>query len=165
MSIGGDVEKALNEQIAMEFEASHLYLAMSAWFERQDLPGFAHWMRLQSDEEREHAIRIYQHVIDRGGRVRLEAVAAPPDGFGGPRQAVERVAAHERKVTESIHRIYELAGEQRDYAAQRMLHWFIDEQVEEEKMAADLLARLDLVDAGKGSLLMVDKELAKRGDG
>jgi len=156
------VAEAINEQIRMEFQASHLYLAMSAWFDRQNLPGFAHWMRLQASEEREHAERFFDHMSERGATIELRAIDAPPRDFGAVRDAVERVGHHEGLVTASIHAIHDLAGATKDYATQHMLQWFIAEQVEEEKQAADLLARLDLVEQGRGSLLMVDRELAQR---
>lgn len=158
------VAKAVNAQITMEFASFYLYLAMAAYFERTDLPGFAHWMRRQADEERAHAMRLFEFMVQRKARIELGALTAPPDSFGSPRQAIEQVAAHEAKVTMSIHALFELAAAHKDHPTAVHLHWFIDEQVEEEKQTADLLGRLRLVEQGQGDLLTIDQELARRDD-
>ena len=119
--IGNRVEAALNEQIVQEFYASHYYLAMSAYFERTGYPGFAHWMRMQSDEEREHALRIFDFVNDREGRVDLGRIDAPPSEFGSPLEVFRAALAHERKVTSLIGELYRLAVEEADYPTQVML--------------------------------------------
>lgn len=157
------VEKAFNDQIQLELSSAYLYLAMAAHFEGQNLPGFAHWMKAQFQEEQGHAMRLYEHVNDRGGRVVLEAIEKPPTEFGSPREVFEAVLKHERKVTASIHKLYELAGKENDLAAQVHLQWFINEQVEEEKNAIDILAQLTAVEEHKHALLMVDHHLGQRG--
>ena len=97
-----DIENAMNTQIAAELYSSHLYLAMSAYCEEQALPGFAHWFRLQSDEEREHALKFLRHVVDRGGRVMLTSVDEPASDFGSPQGAFEQALAHEMNVSMMI---------------------------------------------------------------
>jgi ferritin len=162
MPIRPDLAAALNQQVNMELAASHLYLAMAARFESMNLPGFAHWMRGQSDEERGHARRLFEYLTDRGHEVTLTGVAAPALPDRDVRALVEAVGAHEAKVTASINAIYARAVETADFATQARLDWFVTEQVEEEKQVTDILGRLDLIKAHGGSLLMIDKELAAR---
>ena len=157
------VEAAINKQIAMEFHAAHLYLSMSAWLEEKNLPGFAKWMRIQSDEERGHAMRLYDYLIEAGGRVRLEGLDAPPTDFESPLAIVEGSLAHEKKVTTAIRKLYELAEKDKDYATQLMLQWFITEQLEEEKQAQDVIARLKMAGDSSAALLFIDSQLGSRG--
>jgi ferritin len=162
-TIGKAMQDAMNEQINKEFFSSYLYLSMAAYFEDKNLMGFAHWMRLQADEEREHALKFYNYVLDAGGRVYLKAIDAPQTEWKSNLQVVEQVAEHEAKVTASIHSLYELALKEKDYPAQVMLHWFINEQVEEEKNAAELVAKLRLIEERGTAVLMLDHRLSKRG--
>jgi ferritin len=161
--IGKVMQDAMNEQINKEFFSAYLYLAMAAYFEDKNLTGFAHWMRLQADEEREHAMKFYEFVLDAGGRVQLKAIDAPATEWKSNIEVAEQVAEHEAKVTASIHTLYELALKEKDYAAQVMLQWFITEQVEEEKNAAELVAKLRLIEERGTAVLMLDHRLAKRG--
>jgi ferritin len=156
------MQDALNEQINKEFFSSYLYLSMAAYFEDKNLTGFGHWMRLQADEEHEHAMKIYNFLLDRGGQVMLKAIEAPATDWSSNLEVAEEVAAHEAKVTASIHALYELALQEKDYPAQAMLQWFITEQVEEEKNAAELLAKLKLIEARGTAVLMLDHRLSKR---
>ncbi len=160
--IGKAMQEAMNEQINKEFFSSYLYLSMAAYFEDKNLTGFAHWMRLQADEEREHAMKFYNYILDAGGRVYLKAIDAPETDWKSNLHVAEQVAEHEAKVTASIHDLYALALEEKDYAAQVMLHWFISEQVEEEKNAAELVAKLKLIEERGTAVLMLDHRLAKR---
>lgn len=162
-TIGKAMQDALNEQINKEFFSSYLYLSMAAYFEDKNLMGFAHWMRLQADEEREHAMKFYNYILDAGGRVYLKAIDAPETEWKSNLQVAEQVAEHEAKVTASIHSLYELALKEKDYPAQVMLHWFINEQVEEEKNAAELVAKLRLIEERGTAVLMLDHRLSKRG--
>jgi ferritin len=157
------MQDAMNEQINKEFFSSYLYLSMAAYFEDKNLMGFAHWMRLQADEEREHAMKSYNFILDAGGRVYLKAIDAPTTEWNSNLEIAEQVAEHEAKVTASIHSLYELALKEKDYAAQVMLQWFITEQVEEEKNAAELVAKLRLIEARGTAVLMLDHRLSKRG--
>lgn len=164
-TIGKVMQDGLNEQINKEFFSSYLYLSMAAYFEDKNLSGFAHWMRLQADEEREHAMKFYDFILDSGGRVQLTAIEAPATEWNSNLEVVEQVAEHEAKVTASIHSLYELALKEKDYPAQIMLQWFISEQVEEEKNAAELVAKLRLIEERGTAVLMLDHRLSKRGDG
>ncbi|MDH3496005.1 MAG: ferritin [Gemmatimonadota bacterium] len=157
------VQAAINDQIAKEFYASYLYLSMAAWFEEQNLPGFAKWMRHQHDEEREHAMRFFDYLIDAGARVRLQGLDEPPADFKGPLHVMEASLAHEKKVTASIRTIYELAVKDKDYATQLMLQWFIKEQQEEEKSVGDVIARMKLAGDSSAALLFLDNQLGQRG--
>lgn len=165
MTIGKAMQDAMNDQINKEFFSSYLYLSMAAYFEDKNLMGFAHWMRLQADEEREHAMKFYEFILDRGGHVQLKAIDGPANEWKSNLAVAEQVAEHEAKVTASIHALYELALKENDYPAQVMLQWFISEQVEEEKNAAELVAKLRLIEERGTAVLMLDHRLSKRGNG
>jgi ferritin len=158
------MQDAINEQINKELYSSYLYLSMAAYFEDKNLPGFAKWMHIQEGEEREHAMKFYEFLVDRSGRVLLKPIAAPETDWKSSLELFRQVAAHEAAVTASIHALYELAVKEKDYAAQVMLHWFINEQVEEEKNAAEIVQQLELVDAHGTAVLMLDHRLGKRGE-
>lgn len=163
--IGKAMQDAMNEQINKELFSSYLYLSMAAYFEAKNLPGFAHWMRMQADEEREHAMKFYDFILERGGRVELKAIAAPKTDWNSNLEVAEEVAAHEAKVTASIYSLYELAQTEKDYPAQVMLQWFVTEQVEEEKSAAEIVADLKLIEERGTAVLMLDHRLGKRKGG
>jgi ferritin len=135
---------------------------MSAYLESLDFPGMAHWMRMQYEEEVIHALKFFDFINDRDGRVFLKAIAEPPSEFGTVVEIFEEVLAHERKVTGLIHDLYALAVEENDYPTQSMLQWFIDEQVEEEKTASEMLAKVRLVQDYPPGLLMLDQEMSTR---
>ena len=156
------VEKIINEQIKHELYSSYLYLAMSAHFEAASLPGFATWTRFQAQEEMEHAMKFYDYVNERGGRVVLEAIDQPPVEYGSPLEVFEAILGHEQKVTGLINKMYEVALAENDYASQVMLHWFIEEQVEEEANASAILQKLEMIEDKGTAVLMLDKELGKR---
>jgi len=160
--IGKAVQDAMNEQINKELYSSYLYLSMAAYFENKNLPGFANWMRAQADEEREHAMKFYDFILETGGRVQLKAIEAPKTDWGSNLEVAEEVAAHEAKVTASIYSLYELALKEKDYPAQVMLQWFITEQVEEEKNAVEIVASLKMIEARETAVLQLDHRLSKR---
>ena len=160
--IGNAVQDAINSQIQKELYSSYLYLAMAAYFEERSLAGLAKWMRLQADEEREHAMKFYDHLIDRGGRVSLMAIEAPKSEWPSSMEVFKEAQAHEAKVTASIHSLYDLAVKEKDYPAQVLLQWFITEQVEEERNVAGIVAQLELVEARASAILMLDHRLGKR---
>jgi ferritin len=135
---------------------------MSAYFEGESLPGFAHWMRVQAAEEQEHAMKFYDFIYERGGRVVLLAIDQPPAEFESLREVLKQTLEHEKKVTGLIEAIYAAAVEDKDYASQTFLNWFIDEQVEEEKNATDLLETLRMVGDKGSALIMLDRELGRR---
>jgi ferritin len=163
MMISKTMQDAINEQINKELYSSYLYLSMAAYFEDKNLPGFANWMRVQTGEEREHGMKFYDFLVDRGGRVMLKAIAAPATEWKTSLEVFKEVQAHEAKITASINSLYELALQEKDYPSQVMLQWFINEQVEEEKNAADIVQQLELIDAHGTAVLMLDKQLGKRG--
>ncbi len=156
------IQDAINTQIQKEFESAYLYLAMAAHYEAQSLPGFASWMRKQFEEEQGHAFRFYEYVNDQRGRVTLLPIAKPPAEFGQPVEVFQQVLEHEQKVTASIKAIYELALKEGDQATQVALQWFITEQVEEEKAAADLIDQLKMADQPFGILFMDKHVLGAR---
>ncbi len=158
------MQDALNEQINKELFSAYLYLSMSAYFESINLPGSAKWMRAQHDEEHLHANKFFDYVNDRGGRVVLMAIDAPQVEFKSPLAAWEMVLEHERKVTASIHKLYEVALAEKDYATQSMLKWFIDEQVEEEKNATLMVERFKQAGDHPSTLLLLDGHFTKRGE-
>jgi ferritin len=157
------MQDAINEQIKNELYSAYLYLSMSAHFEAHGMPGCARWMRVQSQEEVEHAMKFFDFVNERGGHVTLYAIDQPPTGFDSTLAIFKETLDHERKVTAMIHSLYQLAQEEEDYPAQVMLHWFIEEQVEEESSAAQILDTLEMIGEKGHALVMLDRELGKRG--
>ena len=162
--ISKSMQDAINDQINKELYSSYLYLSMAAYFENKNLPGFAHWMRIQEGEEREHAMKFYDFMIDRGAQVMLAPIAAPESDWKSSLDLFKQVAQHEAAVTASINALYELALKEKDYPAQVMLQWFITEQVEEEKNAGEIVQQLELVEARGTAVLMLDHQLGKRGE-
>ena len=156
------VQDALNKQINAELHSAYIYLSMSAHFEEQSLSGMAQWMRLQAEEEMEHAMRLYDFVHTRGGTVILEAVEGPPTEWGTPVSIFEASLAHEKKITGMIHDLYGLATEEKDYPTQSMLQWFVDEQVEEEDNVGNVVDQLKMVSDDLPGLLLMDRELGAR---
>ena len=156
------MSEAINQQINAELYSSYLYMSMAAYFEDTGLPGFAHWMMVQAQEEMTHALRFYQHLNERGGRALLKAIEAPPSQWDSPLACMQAVAEHEAKVTSLINGLMRLAREEDDYASESLLQWFVKEQVEEEASVAEVVGKLKLVDQAKGGLFMLDKELAGR---
>lgn len=156
------MQDALNKQINHEFFSSYLYLAMAAHFEAANLPGFANWMKVQSDEESDHGMKFYHFINERSGRVELDAIAKPPVEFKTPLDVMKKVLEHEKKVTGTIEALYELALKEKDYPAQVMLHWFIKEQVEEEKNATDIIEMLKSIGDSPAGLAIVDQKLGTR---
>ncbi|MDD8019269.1 MAG: ferritin [Bacteroidota bacterium] len=157
--------KALNEQINHEMFSSYLYLSMAAYCEAKNFSGFAQWMRMQSSEETKHAMKLYEYVHSRGSAVTLLAIAQPPTEFHFPVKMFEQVVEHERKISGSITKLYELAIKENDYPTQVMLQWFITEQVEEEKTAVGIVEQLKMVGDSPVSIMMMDRQLGARSNG
>ena len=157
------IQDAMNDQIKKELDSSYLYLSMAAYLENKNLPGFAHWMRVQEAEEREHAMKFYDFMVERGAQIMLKTIDAPKTEWKSTLELAEEVAAHEAMVTASISALYELALTEKDYPTQMMLQWFITEQVEEEKNAAEIVANLKMIEDRGTAVLMLDHRLAKRG--
>jgi ferritin len=161
--ISNAMQNAFNEQINKEFFSAYLYLSMAASFENKNLPGFAQWMYVQADEERGHGMKLFNHVLERGGKVQLTGITGPQIDWKTNLDVFKHVQEHEVAVTLSINSLYELAFAEKDYPAQVLLQWFITEQVEEEKNAAEIVQQLELIDARGTAVLMLDHQLGKRG--
>ncbi len=156
------IESALNQQIQREFYSAYLYLSMSAYCQDIHLDGFSHWLQAQSKEEIGHAMRLYNHMDNRGGRVILQTIDRPPESFKSPRRMFEQILRHEQEISKAVHKLYKLAQDEKDYATEVELQWFIKEQVEEEKSAGDILQKLILVGDQPATLLMMDHHLGSR---
>jgi len=156
------MQDALNEHMRHELGSAYIYLAMAAYCENQNLPGFAHWMKLQAQEELGHAMRFYKYINERGGRVVLQALEQPPVEFESPQDVFAQTLAHEQFITGRINDLYALAMAEKDYASQSFLTWFIDEQVEEEAHVTAILEMLKMVGEKGQALVMLDRQLAQR---
>lgn len=156
------IQDALNTQLNLELASSYAYLAMTAWFEASALPGMAHWMRIQSDEERVHAMKLFDHLCDRGGKVVLQAIERQKAEWESPLAVFQAALANEQKVTRAINSLYVLAQKEGDYPSQVMLQWFINEQVEEERSATTAVEQLQMAKGAPSALLMLDQMFAAR---
>ncbi|KUG27074.1 ferritin-like protein 2 [hydrocarbon metagenome] len=156
------MEQALNDQVKWEYYSGYLYLAMAAYFEELGLAGFANWMHIQEQEERAHAERFYRFLNERGGRVVLQALDAPPVKWDSPLAVFQESLDHERKVTARIGALMDLAIKEKDHATVAFLQWFISEQVEEEASVTEVIQKLKLVESTPGGWFMLDKDLALR---
>lgn len=156
------IQKAINDQIGLELESSYAYLAMSAHLDNENFEGFAAWMRMQAQEELGHAMRLFDYMLERGCPVRLPAVGAPTDRLDSPLTTFEMALEHEQKVTASIHALYDLAREHKDYATELQLQWFVTEQVEEEATASLAVEKLRRAGTDLPALLMLDTEFGAR---
>ena len=163
--IDGRMQEALNKHANAEFYSSYLYLSMSAYFQSINLTGFAHWMRIQAREELAHALKFYDHVIERGGRASLQLIESPPAQWDSPLAAFEDAYRHEQKVTGLINQLVDEAVQTRDHATSNFLQWFVSEQVEEEASVEAIVQNLKLVGDAAGGLFMIDRELAQRTGG
>lgn len=162
MEIKDKVTKAINKQINAELYSSYLYLAMAAYFEAKNWSGFGHWMRMQAQEENTHAMKFFNFVLERGGEVVLEDIKAEEAHWKTPLDVFEVVYAHELKVTALINDLLKLARQENDTATESMLKWFIDEQVEEEANAKQIVDKLKLIKDNSNGLFMMDHELGGR---
>lgn len=160
--ISDHINKALNEQITNEFNSAHSYLAMSAHFAARNLNGFAHWFRVQYDEERTHALRIFDHILDRGGTVSLSVASKPRDSWDSPTEAFTAALAEERRIAKSIDELMELAIDEKDHATRILLDWFVTEQVEEERITSEIVDQLRMVGDSEIGLFMMDERLKNR---
>ncbi|MDL1975054.1 MAG: ferritin [Deltaproteobacteria bacterium] len=156
------MEQALNSQINAEIYSSYLYLSMSAYFESISLSGFANWMRTQAQEEMVHAMKFYDYVNERGGRVILGPIEAPPSEWESAVSVFDATYQHEQKVTGLINDLVDLAIEEKDHATNNLLQWFVSEQVEEEASASGVLNKAKLTGDAPGGLFMLDQELGAR---
>jgi ferritin len=162
MILNEAMQGAINEQINNELFAMYSYLSMSAYLEHKQFRGCAHWMRLQSQEEHIHAMRLYDFLIARQGRVKLLTIAEPQFDFASVPEVFQKALQQEQKVTSQINTLYEMAFKEKAFAALVELEWFINEQVEEEKTARDIVYKFELVKADPAALLDLDRELGAR---
>ncbi len=153
---------AINDQVNAEFYSAYLYLSMAAHCDAVNLPGFSHWMQLQAKEEVGHATKFLKYLSDQSARVSLKAIGQPPAEFQSPLVIFEQALEHERHITSRINNLYKLALEDNDYATQNELQWFIKEQVEEEKNAAQIVEQLKMVGTQGTALVLIDRYLASR---
>jgi ferritin len=142
--------------------SAYLYLSMSAYLADQNWPGMAKWMTAQGGEENSHAMKIFNYIVERGGRVTLAAIDAPKTDWSGPAEVFEEAYGHEQKVTAMIHELVKLAREENDYASEVMLQWFVKEQVEEEASADEIVQALKKIGESSNGMFMLDHQLGKR---
>ena len=154
--------KAMNDQINAEMYSAYLYLSMDAYFQSVSLSGFAAWMRAQAQEEMMHAMKFYEFVNERGGKVTLEAIAKPESTWDSPLAVFEAVLTHEQHVTSLINNLVDLAISEKDHASNIFLQWFVTEQVEEEASASEVVEKLKRIKDNPSGLFMMDAELGRR---
>ena len=157
-----NMEQALNKQLNAELYSAYLYLSMAAYFYSLNLNGFANWMTVQNQEETMHAMKFYTFINDRGGRITLTQIDAPPTTWTSPLNAFEETLKHEQKVTSLINNLVDLAITERDHATNTFLQWFVTEQVEEEASDTEVIQNLKLAGNDPHSLFMLDRELGTR---
>ncbi len=156
------LEKALNDQINAELYSAYMYLSMSAWFDDAGFPGMATWMKAQYQEEMFHVDKFFHYVLERGGKVTLRSIEAPPISWSNALDVFEKTLAHEQHVTSLINELTSLSLDERDHATHNFLQWFIAEQVEEEATADELVNQLRMVGKSGHGMLMIDRELGVR---
>jgi len=157
-----EIAKAINEQIKQEFTAAYTYLGMAAHFEHENLAGFAHWCLVQHQEEIEHAMRLFRYLLARGGRVKLEEISAPRCEYGSPQEVFRTALDQEQANTQSIDKLYERAAALNDHATISHLQWFVDEQVEEEKVVGEALSLVERAGSDANAILYLNDKLGER---
>ncbi|MFA6769560.1 MAG: ferritin [Bacteroidales bacterium] len=157
-----NIEEILNKQINAEFWSAYLYLSMSSFLAQKGFSGFANWMHVQYQEEVSHALKLFNYILSRGGSVKLAPIEAVETEWKGVQEIFESTYHHECLVTDMINDCYELAIKERDHATANMLQWFIDEQVEEEESAMEILDKLKIIGEKGAGLYMLDRELGSR---
>jgi len=160
--ISEKMQASINDQINAELHSGYLYLAMVAYFESENLPGFAAWMRCQAQEENAHAMKFFAYLNERGGRVLLQPIDGPDTEWDSPLAAFEAAYKHECYISSRIHDMVKVAREENDVAAEIFLQWYVSEQVEEEANADEVVQKLKRLAGAPGGLYMVDKELGQR---
>jgi len=160
--ISKKMETALNEQINKEFYSAYLYLAMSAYCNKLNMPGTEHWFRMQYNEEVIHMTKMFDYVMQHGGDAHLMQIDEPPQEFGTVMEAFEASLTHEQFVTQSINELLDVAVEEKDHATQVFLQWFITEQVEEEANVQEIVQRFKMAGDNGGALMMLDDKLLQR---
>jgi ferritin len=156
------MQGAMNDQIKHETFSAYLYFSMAAYFHDTGLDGMAQWMKTQAQEELGHALRFFNHIIERGGRVELQALEQPERAWASPLDAFKAALKHEEFITGRINELASIADEENDRAAGIMLQWFVSEQVEEEDSVMKVISMLELIGSEGHGLLMADRELGQR---
>ncbi|OEK09872.1 ferritin [Flavivirga aquatica] len=153
------IEETLNNQIKIEAESSQIYLAMAVWAEVKGLEGVSNFMYAQSDEEREHMLKLIKFVNERGGHAKISQLAAPNITFNSFKEMFEKLLEHEVFVSESINELVHISLEERDYATHNFLQWYVSEQIEEEAVARTILDKINLIGDDKGGLYLFDRDI------
>jgi ferritin len=161
VKLGDIVQTALNAQVNMEFSAFHTYLSMAAYCESLNWKGFAAWLKHHAHEEMGHAMKLYEYVHARRGRITLSELKAPKAAWDGLLDAIESALYHEERVTASIHALVDLTRREADHATESFLQWFVDEQVEEEEVVDEIVQKLKLIGDQIPALILLDHELSK----
>lgn len=156
------VQDALNQQLNEELYSSYEYLAMSAFFDEQNLDGMSKWMKIQSSEEYEHAMKFYAYILQANGKVELNAIKEPTKNFKTPLDVFEATYQHEKNVTKMIYELFDVTLTEKDHASNIFLQWFITEQVEEEATALKIVDKLKMLADTKSGLYLIDRELGQR---
>ena len=154
------VEKALNDQIEKEAYSSQLYLSMASWAETSGFKGVSEFLYHHADEEREHMMRFIHFVSDRSGHAKIPLLQEPPATFEGVKELFGQIYEHEKFITQSINEIVGICMDEKDYSTQQFLQWFIQEQIEEESLASEILDKLNLFGEGGPNMYMFDKDIA-----
>lgn len=162
MIMNAKMHDLMNQQIKHEFESAYLYRAMSAYFQDLNWPGAAHWFQHQADEEDKHAMKFFHHLVERGGKVELLAMAKPQFEWDSPLAAWKAAFEHEKFITGKIHTLVDLAMAEKDYASMPLLQWFVDEQIEEEKSTFDVVRMMERIEGHTNGMMALDKVLGKR---
>lgn len=160
--INKNIEGAVNRQINAELYSEYLYLSMASYFESVNLRGFAKWMEAQAVEEQNHAMKFYSYINERGGRVIFDSIAKPPSKWDSPLAVFEETYKHEQKVTAMINDLTDLARAEKDNATEILLQWYVNEQVEEEASASEILEKLKMIGSSGNGLIMLDRELGQQ---
>jgi ferritin len=160
--IGKKLNDAMNEQIKNESESYYIYLSMAAWLHSKALDGMGHWMRVQAHEEMLHAMKFFNHLIDRGGKVALKDLKQLKVQWKSPLEVFQDALEHEKFISKKINDLMSIARQEKEFASEPLLAWFTNEQIEEESNATKITEQLEMVGADKSGLLMLDRELAAR---
>ncbi len=154
--------KAMADQVNAEFYSAYLYLSMNSYLESVNLAGMANWMRMQTQEELYHGMKMYDFILERGGRIILDSIAQPPAEWDSALSVFENAYAHEQKVTAMINNLVNIAQDERDHATNIFLQWFITEQIEEEANASGIVHKLQLIGNDASGLFALDQDLGSR---
>ncbi len=160
--ISKKVQQAFNSQLNEELYSSYLYLSMAAHFEAKNLKGFAHWFRIQSQEEYGHALKFFNFILQKGGKVSLTQIATPKTEWNSIAEVFNDTLKHEQKISDLINKLVEVSMEEKDYAAHTFLQWFVTEQVEEEANVEEIIQKIEMIGDNKSGLFLLDNELGSR---